>query len=32
MEETPRIGYWLDNSALTPQETVNCILQHTEWN
>jgi predicted kinase len=25
-QETPRIGYWLDSSALTPAETVDAIL------
>jgi cytidylate kinase len=25
-EETPRIGYWLDSSELTPAETVDAIL------
>lgn len=31
MEETPRIGFWLDNTAMTPEETVEAILQHTDW-
>lgn len=26
MQDTPRIGFWLDNSNLTPQETVDCIM------
>ena len=25
-EDTPRLGYWLDSSALTPAETVDAIL------
>ena len=32
MEETPRIGFWLDNTAMTPEETVEAILRHTDWN
>ena len=31
MEETPRIGLWLDTSAMTPEETVLRILQHESW-
>jgi len=31
MDETPRVGYWLDNSNLTPQETAEHIMHHTEW-
>ena len=28
MEETPRVGLWLDTSAQTPEQTVDSILQH----
>jgi len=31
MDETPRVGFWLDNSNLTPQETAEHIMHHTEW-
>jgi len=31
MEETPHVGLWLDNSRQTPQETVDCVLRHTDW-
>lgn len=27
-EETPRLGLWLDSSALTVTETVQAILRH----
>lgn len=27
-EDTPRMGYWLDSSDLTPDETVDVILTH----
>jgi hypothetical protein len=27
-EETPRLGFWLDNSALTVDETVDAILDY----
>jgi hypothetical protein len=26
--QTPRVGLWLDNADLTPQQTVDHILQH----
>jgi hypothetical protein len=29
-EETPRIGYWLDNSDLTVAETVDTILAYLD--
>ena len=29
MNETPRVGIWLDTSDLTPQETVDAILERT---
>lgn len=32
MEETPRAGFWLDNSKESAEETVNRILKHTDWN
>lgn len=32
MEETPRVGFWLDNSKESAEETVNRILKHTDWN
>ena len=28
LRETPRIGFWLDNSNQTPEETVEAILKH----
>ena len=28
MEETPRLGYWIDSSYLTPWETAEKILEH----
>lgn len=31
MEETPRVGLWLDNSWQTAEETVDCILRHVNW-
>ena len=31
MEETPRVGYWLDNSKQTAAETVDSILRHVDW-
>lgn len=31
MKETPRAGLWVDNSALTPEETVECILRYQNW-
>lgn len=31
MEETPRIGFWLDNSKESAKDTVNRILQYTSW-
>ena len=27
MEETPRVGYWLNNAGMTPEETVDCVLK-----
>ena len=30
MRETPRIGFWLDNSSLTVEESVEQILSHGE--
>lgn len=30
MESTPRAGFWLDNGALTPEETAEAILRHFE--
>ena len=30
MESTPREGFWLDNGALTPEETAEAILRHFE--
>ena len=27
-KETPKIGYWIDTSELTPEETVKKILEH----
>lgn len=32
MQTTPRIGLWLDNSSQTPQQTVACILAHSQEN
>ncbi len=29
LNETPRIGLWIDSTHLTPEETVNVILQRT---
>lgn len=29
--ETDRIGYWLDSSAQSPDETVDEIIEHLEW-
>lgn len=31
MEETPRIGLWLDNASMTPEATVEEILRHGQW-
>lgn len=31
MDETPRIGFWLDNSKESAEETVCRILKHTDW-
>ena len=28
LRETPRLGFWLDSSNLTPEETVKAILEH----
>lgn len=28
LRETPRIGFWLDNSSQTPEETADAILKH----
>lgn len=30
LRETPRIGFWLDTSNLTPAETVQAIIEHFE--
>ncbi|GAB2535554.1 AAA family ATPase [Gracilibacillus alcaliphilus] len=30
MEENPRIGLWIDNSDLTPEETVDAIIERAE--
>ena len=32
MEETPRIGLWMDNSNLTPQETVEWVMDTIKEN
>jgi len=32
MQETPRVGLWLDNSAMTPQQTVRKILDDCDEN
>lgn len=31
MKETPHVGFWLDNSQQTAQETVDCILKNAVW-
>ena len=28
LRETPRLGFWLETSRLSPQETVGAILAH----
>ena len=30
MEETPQVGYWLNNAGMTPEETVDCILRYDQ--
>lgn len=30
LRETPRLGFWLDTSGQTPEETVRAILEHFE--
>ncbi|MGF9696880.1 AAA family ATPase [Paenibacillus sp. MABNR03] len=32
MKETPKIGFWLDSSEQTPEQSVNDILLHSEKN
>ena len=31
LRETPRLGFWLDSSRLSPQETVEAILAHFQY-
>ena len=31
MAETPRVGYWIDNTSMTAEETAACILSKQDW-